>query len=123
MNYKPFSIEQAKAGKPVITRDGRPARIVCFDRKQEAYPLFGFSGESEEYVYCWTLDGKYHGNGESPYDLFMAPEEKTVWVNLWRKDGRITTGEDTYKTKEAATDWILPPYPDHVGAFPITYQE
>lgn len=123
MNYKPFSIEQAKAGKPVITRDGRPARIVCWDRKQADFPIFGFSGENDEHQHSWTIDGKYYSNGDSIADLFMATEEKTVWVNLWRKDGRITTGVDTYETKEAATDWIFPPYPGHVGAFPITYQE
>ena len=29
---KPFDLEAAKAGKPVCTRDGRKARINCFDR-------------------------------------------------------------------------------------------
>lgn len=32
-NLKPFSLEAAKAGKPVCTRDGRKARIICFDSK------------------------------------------------------------------------------------------
>lgn len=31
-NLKPFDLEAAKAGKPVCTRDGRKARILCFDR-------------------------------------------------------------------------------------------
>ena len=30
---KPFDLEAAKAGAKVITRDGRPVRIICFDRK------------------------------------------------------------------------------------------
>lgn len=30
-NLKPFDLETAKAGKPVCTRDGRKARIICFD--------------------------------------------------------------------------------------------
>lgn len=30
---KPFDLEAAKAGKPVCTRDGRKARIICFDAK------------------------------------------------------------------------------------------
>lgn len=32
-NLKPFDLEAAKAGKPVCTRDGRKARIICFDAK------------------------------------------------------------------------------------------
>lgn len=37
--YKPFDLEQAKAGKPVCTRDGHKARIICFDAKLENYSI------------------------------------------------------------------------------------
>lgn len=37
--YKPFDLEQAKAGKPVYTRDGHKARIICFDAKLENYSI------------------------------------------------------------------------------------
>lgn len=33
LNLKPFDLEAAKQGKPVCTRDGRKARIICFDAK------------------------------------------------------------------------------------------
>lgn len=33
LNLKEFDLEAAKAGKPVCTRDGRKARIICFDAK------------------------------------------------------------------------------------------
>ena len=33
LNLKPFDIQKAGEGKPVFTRDGRKARIICFDRK------------------------------------------------------------------------------------------
>lgn len=33
LTLKPFDLEAAKQGKPVCTRDGRKARIVCFDLK------------------------------------------------------------------------------------------
>ncbi|OUO23747.1 hypothetical protein [Bacteroides sp. An322] len=32
-NLNSFSLELAKQGKPVCTRDGRKARIICFDRR------------------------------------------------------------------------------------------
>ena len=37
INYKPFDIEAAKNGAPVITRDGRPARII---KVSENTPVF-----------------------------------------------------------------------------------
>ena len=33
LNLKPFDIQKAREGKPVCTRDGRKARIICFNRK------------------------------------------------------------------------------------------
>lgn len=38
-NMKPFDLELAKAGHPVQTRDGRPVRIICYDRKDNAHHL------------------------------------------------------------------------------------
>ena len=35
LNLKPFNLEAAKQGKPVCTRDGRKARIICFDAKRK----------------------------------------------------------------------------------------
>lgn len=37
--FKPFDLEASKAGAPVMTRDGRPARILAFDVKSEKYPV------------------------------------------------------------------------------------
>lgn len=31
--YKPFNLEEAKAGKPVCTRGGHKAKIICFDAR------------------------------------------------------------------------------------------
>ena len=43
LNLKPFDIQKAREGKPVCTRDGRKARIICFDRrlfyKNVSYPI------------------------------------------------------------------------------------
>lgn len=37
--FKPFNLEQAKAGKPVCTRDRHKARIICFDAKLKNYSI------------------------------------------------------------------------------------
>lgn len=96
---KPFNLEAAKAGKPVITRDGREARIICFDRKDRDFPLVAVcdvEGGGGEAVYCCDKDGRpaFHKN---PL-LFMKPETVTRWVNVYPS----ATISHAYTSTEAA---------------------
>lgn len=85
---KPFDIELAKAGYPVCTRDGRPVRILCFDRKS----VYGYSilalvdeGDHESFIVC-TSRGKFYKYGkDNPYDLFMSPVKKEGWINIYKE--------------------------------------
>ena len=36
---KPFDLEEAKAGKPVCTRDGRKVEIISFEHPIKGYPI------------------------------------------------------------------------------------
>lgn len=36
---KPFNLEEAKAGKPVCTRDDRRVEILSFDNPNNGYPI------------------------------------------------------------------------------------
>ena len=81
-NLKPFDIKSAKAGKPVCTRDGRKARIICFDRI-DARPILALvpstDGKGED-VFDYFVSGKRIANAlESDLDLMMAQEEKVGW--------------------------------------------
>lgn len=62
LNLKPFDLEAAKAGKPVCTRDGRKARIICYDRQSDhGFPLVALvestGTEKDEDVRCYRLNG------------------------------------------------------------------
>ena len=82
-NLKPFSLEAAKAGKPVCTRDGRKARIICFDLKNEDKTIVAAVGnDCFENLFCYTENGKLTNGIESDKDLMMLPEKKEGWVNL-----------------------------------------
>lgn len=72
---KPFNLEEVKAGKPVCTRDGRKARIVCWDKKSE-FPIIALVEEDEmERCINYTKEGYYNPDGaESKNDLFMDSE-------------------------------------------------
>ena len=99
LNLKPFNLEAAKAGKPVCTRDGRKARIICFDRKfyhdGYNYPIVAMVNDNE-LVHAYTQDGLLVGNMEGELDLMMLPERKEGWVNVYK--------ERIYSTKEEAIE-------------------
>lgn len=83
-NLKPFDIQKAREGKPVCTRDGRKARIICFDTKGDPCPIIALVEEN-------GLESTYHydKNGQNAYnksklDLMMLPEKKEGWVNVYK---------------------------------------
>lgn len=100
LNLKPFDFEAAKAGKPVCTRDGRKARIICFDTINKGnYPIIALLEDKGcEAIFYYNKDGKCNVGTER--DLMMLPEKKEGWINIYKDF------EDTvccaYLTKEDA---------------------
>lgn len=109
---RPFSLEAAKQGKPVCTRNGRKARIICFDRKFYNngcnYPIVAAINEDDdnnnEFIYTYTQDGLFAENEVNELDLIMLPEKKEGWINVYRDcDGmNITKDDNIYSLKDAA---------------------
>lgn len=105
LNLKPFDFEAAKAGKPVCTRDGRKARIICFDTINKGnYPIIALLEDKGcEAIFYYTKDGKCNVGTER--DLMMLPEKKEGWVNVYKS---YNVGKKTpciasiYPTKEEA---------------------
>ena len=66
--------------KPVQTRDGCKARIVCTDVKgDQPIAALVMNDSGEEYVYYYYADGRVYADGtEYPLDLVNVPEQ-TVW--------------------------------------------
>lgn len=105
-NLKPFSLELAKQGKPVCTRDGRKARIICFDangsNSQQIIALITDENGFES-SYSFTNEGRWTKEVESVHDLMMLPEKKEGWVNLWRHEsGTVHPDGNVYSSKEEA---------------------
>ena len=95
LNLKPFDLEAAKAGKPVRTRDGRKARIICFDRESVASIVaLIMDNNGREEIHSYYEDGKSARTQEYRYDLMMLPEKRKGWINVHQYD--------VYKTKEEA---------------------
>ena len=80
---KPFDLEKALAGAPVVTRDGREVtQLHLFDLKEHGYPLHGVINGKEggQSVECFIENGKWRRSGESEFDLFMKTEKKVGYV-------------------------------------------
>lgn len=93
---KPFNLEAAKRGEPVIQRCGRPVRILTFDSKVcylgVKYPLVVefLNGSGEFEINSLTEDGEITPAIQSDVDLFMAPRKEKRWiVSYLTKNGTL----------------------------------
>ena len=77
---KPFNLQEALAGKPVVTRDGRKVKIAAYN--PEAHKMHEIIGWADSGSRSWYKDGSFDGTENHGADLFMAPETKDVWVVL-----------------------------------------
>jgi hypothetical protein len=104
---KPFNLEEAKAGKPIQYRNGRKvtfiahvptawvgSRVVCLGPGGEII----LRPESGIYNTLSEQKGNYF------IDLVMAPEKKTVWINLYKANVSLYTYDTGYwyNTQEEA---------------------
>ena len=94
LNLKPFDLDKAKEGKPVCTRDGRKARIICFDMKADVYNIVALIDDGGEEIVCFfSENGLRDVEGESRRDLMMLPEKKHGYTNIYRnKNGDLEHG-------------------------------
>lgn len=101
---KPFCLKDVKSGKSVCTRDGRKARIVCFD-KNNLLPIVALvTGEDGlETVFQYYSNGQAHEYVEHPEDLMMFPEKKEGWINIYNADTTFYYADGLiFKTKDEA---------------------
>jgi len=74
--------------KPVQTRDGRKARVLCTDRKHNiSAPVIALLTEENGNEFCRTYraDGQYMPC-RSASDLVNLPEKRMIWVNVYVGD-------------------------------------
>ena len=112
LNLKLFNIQKAREGKPVCTRDGRKARIVCFDAKgdQPIIALVEAKGNKDTLI---EKVERYFINGHSVFevretnnDLMMLPEKHEGWLNIYKtgndKFAALVGSDYLYKTEKEA---------------------
>lgn len=78
--------------KPVQTRDGRKARVICTDAQHPQLPVTVLVRYQDGYEYprSYTRAGRYRVEEESSgFDLINIPEREEVWVNFYGSEAVI----------------------------------
>ena len=86
---KQFSLEEylENPNMQVVTKDGRPARIICTDAKT-AFPIIALILEKDgtEAVCSYNARGEYWRSNElTDTDLMFALTKKEGWVNIYNQ--------------------------------------
>jgi hypothetical protein len=102
--YKPFNLQAALDGAPVVTRDGRSVKIAGYNEDaKDGNDIAAWVGGV---ILCWYKNGSYSTdfNCQHGYDLFMAPTERKEWI-VRGANGNVVFGP--YKVKAHAESCYL----------------
>lgn len=125
LNLKEFDLENAKAGKPVCTRDGRKARIICFDAEGNKPLIILSKINGQEVILRYTEKGQsdnFHSPTPREDDLMMLPEKHEGWVNVVKCGSERNVGS-LYSTKEDALKHVYTKDNDYVATVKIEWEE
>lgn len=108
---KPFNLDEyhKNPSKPLVTRSGLNARIVCDDAPGD-FPIVAIIDKMSTVDNCVThiayrKEGWINPDGApSPYDLFFATKNYEGWVNVFKNDGENYVTYSVYKSKEEAEE-------------------
>lgn len=86
---KQFSLEEylKNPDKKVITRDGKPARIICTDKRgnKPVVALILAPDNKIEVPFFYTSNGFFYKDGRDDCDdLMFASIKKEGWVNVYK---------------------------------------
>lgn len=104
---KPFDLEKAKASAPVCTRDGKDARIICFNAKGE-YPIIALIqdiDDNEHSVECaeqYTNKGEFYKSIDIMPDLMMKEIHHEGWINIYKSKTNTECGGIIYNSEKDA---------------------
>ena len=105
---KEFSLEEylKNPERKVVTRDGRPARIICTDRKGlDVKPIVALITlpNCDEIVKCFWDNGIETAGSEDKNDLFFFPAKYERWINVYG-NSVYYPGTQMYNTEQEAKE-------------------
>lgn len=105
---KPFNLEEylANPSRKIMTKEGKPVRIICTDVKGASYSVLALVDKGDyEAPTLYTKKGEYSLGTEGSYDLFFAPEKHEGWVNVYKSESNRSLGAGIWQTEEEAKKW------------------
>ena len=101
---RPFNLEEALLGLPIVTRSGKKISIIKYD---DVRGKLWIKHSSEEDYEPYFLDGKYHYNLTCEVDLFMAPVTKNETYFVVKDDQENINFIPAKKIKELEDPIII----------------
>ena len=110
--------------RKVVTRSGKPVRIVCTDARGE-FPVVGviYYNDEKDIVDSFTENGKWANECESDLDLFFALEKREGWVCVYRNERGNIFFSVPYCTKQEAIDALYDDKDTHIDTIKVTWKE
>ena len=107
---KPFNLSEYLDNKSreIVTRNGRPVRIVCFNANVidngNTYPIVALVKleNNTDHPATFTNNGVYVVGEEDAFDLFFKPTQKEGWTNVYRNSNNQIVTDTVFETKEEA---------------------
>lgn len=123
---KQFSLKEYLANplRKVVTRECKPARIVCTDAKGK-YPVVALitTEENFEIAHHFKEDGTYIDGAVNLSDLFFTTEKKEGWVNVYRNVRGNIFFSTPYYTKEEALDALYDDTDTRIDTIKVEWEE
>lgn len=82
MALKPFDLEAAKRGEPLVTRDGEAAYLIAHVPEFAEWHRIIVRISGKAHPVSAYENGSFCADSFYGHDLFMAPRKVTRWVNL-----------------------------------------
>ena len=102
---KEFNLDEylKDPSQKVMTRDGRKARIVCTDMKNEQPILALITEGNREDIHFYYQNGAWCNEfPENKLDLVFAPVKKEGWINIYRCKNDTRTIGCLFESEEEA---------------------
>ena len=96
---KSFNVEEAKNGARVERRDGKPVRIICYDRVDTAYPIIELiKSHNRENCFSYDINGKLAHHEYNNEDLVIIEEVDCPKFNV---------GDWVFATNDGEGPWLI----------------
>lgn len=126
IKMKPFDLEAAKRGEPLVTRDGREAKFIAHVPELGENNRVVVLIEGRDAVVSLNENGCFSGSGLYTVDLFMAPVKQKVCTIVYKNPFNGQKFIESYTTsfeKEAAINSYSVYNWEVVAVFENEYEE